>query len=345
MASLYKRKQSPYYWISYKDSEGKWRNKNTEYRIDNPGDRRNAHLAAEEQTLIEKRSRVEQKQTGSEWEGWVLQWVEFKWGHKTTNTPKQYRKHVFKWLRFFKKFGIPGPAQFKREHLADYMTWRKEVGRNTIIQEIKFMKMVLNEAEARGYIIKNPIRSERMEGAKPKAKSVWTRAEIDTVRAALGTPDNKFGWLHVSFMLGYYQASRIGQSVLPISCIDLERKIIHWPDQLVKGSKGFDQAIDPRFLPILKELIAHRQQLGKGTLCDMTSFCSLGWRRFLDSLGFRHLSHHGLRSVWVTRAALAGIPESAAKKFVNHTSSVVHQIYTRITAMDLAPMLEKLSLS
>jgi integrase len=203
--------------------------------------------------------------------------------------------------------------------------------------------MVLNEAEARGYIPKNPIRNERLERNRPKEKSVWTEAEINTVRTALETPALKFGWLHTSFLLGYYQAARIGQSPLPISCIDLERKIIHWPDQLVKGGRGFDQSIDPRFLPILKELIEHRTQQGKTTLCDMTGFASLGWRRFLDGLGFLHLSHHGLRSSWVTKAALAGIPESAAKKFVNHSSSIVHQIYTRITAQDVGPMLERLS--
>jgi hypothetical protein len=75
----------------------------------------------------------------------------------------------------------------------------------------------------------------------------------------------------------------------------------------------------------------------------LTSFASLGWRRFLDGLGFRHLSHHGLRASWITKAALSGIPEAAAKRFVNHGSSAVHAIYQKITAGDLAPMLERLA--
>jgi integrase len=74
-----------------------------------------------------------------------------------------------------------------------------------------------------------------------------------------------------------------------------------------------------------------------GTLPSLRS--SL-WGCFLDELGFKDLVHHGLRATWITRAALAGIPESLAKRFVNHASSQVHAIYQKITATDLMPMLD-----
>jgi hypothetical protein len=47
---------------------------------------------------------------------------------------------------------------------------------------------------------------------------------------------------------------------------------------------------------------------------------------------------------WITRAALGGVPESLAKRFVNHASSQVHAIYQKITATDLMPMLDALAL-
>lgn len=64
------------------------------------------------------------------------------------------------------------------------------------------------------------------------------------------------------------------------------------------------------------------------------------WREFLDTLGLHHLCHHGLRATWITQAALRGIPESLAKRFVNHASTQVHEIYQKITATDLMPMLD-----
>lgn len=41
---------------------------------------------------------------------------------------------------------------------------------------------------------------------------------------------------------------------------------------------------------------------------------------------------------WFARAAIAGIPDAQARRFVNHARALVHQIYQRISAADLAPI-------
>jgi integrase len=84
--------------------------------------------------------------------------------------------------------------------------------------------------------------------------------------------------------------------------------------------------------------------MGKSMLCEIPLLPSVEWRKFLDELGLQHLVHHGLRATWITRAALAGVPESLAKRFVNHASSQVYVIYQKITAIDLMPMLDALAL-
>ena len=68
-------------------------------------------------------------------------------------------------------------------------------------------------------------------------------------------------------------------------------------------------------------------------------------RRFLDGLlskdaGFSEISHHGLRTTWITRAALSEgkITETFAKRFVDHASTEIHEIYQRISATDLSSM-------
>jgi integrase len=150
--------------------------------------------------------------------------------------------------------------------------------------------------------------------------------------------------MHVTFLMGLYQAVRLRQSEIPLSRIDFRRRIIDYPSDKVKGGKGYSQPIDPAFYPMLQELVAHRQSIGKSMLCEIPILPSVEWRRFLDELGLKHLVHHGLRATWITRAALAGVPESLAKRFVNHASSQVHAIYQKITATDLMPMLDALAL-
>jgi integrase len=118
---------------------------------------------------------------------------------------------------------------------------------------------------------------------------------------------------------------------------------IRYPDALVKGRKGFTQPLDERLLPALTEIIAERRRIGALTLCDVPKFgASLAWRALLDKLGFKHLIFHSLRATWVTRAALAGIPESVAQRFSNHGSVEVHRIYQRFQLSDLRFMLKRL---
>jgi hypothetical protein len=99
--------------------------------------------------------------------------------------------------------------------------------------------------------------------------------------------------------------------------------------------------------------LEHRKAQGKQTLCDLPALPSLEWRRFLDGLKSRigdaaepnilDISHHDLRRTWVTAACLAGIPEAAACRFTNHSSSEIHRIYLALTASDMSGMLDRLA--
>jgi hypothetical protein len=57
-------------------------------------------------------------------------------------------------------------------------------------------------------------------------------------------------------------------------------------------------------------------------------------------LAFPRSPHHGLRTAWITRAALSEgkITETFAKRFVDHASTEIHEIYQRISATDLSSM-------
>jgi len=110
----------------------------------------------------------------------------------------------------------------------------------------------------------------------------------------------------------------------------------------MKGGKAFSQPIVDGLKPVLADIVEHRQTHGQKTLADLPQLPSLEWRKFLDSLGLRHLSHHGLRASWVSRAAMAGIPEAVAQRFSNHSSTAVHRVYLKLSTGDMADMLKRL---
>jgi hypothetical protein len=352
MASIYQRADSPFIWIRYKDANGAWKSANTGYRQDNIGDRKQAKQLAKEKSLQEMATKP--VNTGRCWEDWVLPWITARWGNRTNRTPKMYANYFWRFLEYFKENEITQPAALQREHVIGYLEWRKTHGgrrggghRNTAIHEIKFLGQLMDEAITRGYATTNPCRKLHLEKTPPAEKLPWTHEEVEKVLSTLEQRD-RFGWMHVAFLMGRYQAVRLRQSAVPLSGIDFNRRLITYPDEVVKGRRGFSHPIDPDFFPILQELVAHRQAMGKSTLCDIPSEKedppSVQIRQFLDSLGLHHLVHHGLRVTWVTQAALCGFPESLAKRFVNHASTQVHEIYQRITGTDLLPMLDGLAL-
>lgn len=344
MASTYKRADSPFIWIRYKSDSGAWKSANTGYRQDNIGDRKQAELLAKRKSLEEMANKPI-RVASHRWEDWGVTWINGRWGNRSNRTPKMYTNYFWRWLDYFKEINVTQPVGLRREHVINYLEWRKKHGceRNTAIHEIKFLGMLMDEAISRGYACVNPARRLHLEKSAPPEKIAWSEFEVDLVGDTLAER-SKFGWMHVTFLMGLYQAVRLRQSQIPLSRIDFRRRIIDYPSNSVKGGHGYSQPIDPNFYPILQELVSFRHALAESMLCEIPILPSVEWRRFLDELGLKHVVHHGLRATWITRAALGGVSESFAKRFVNHASSQVHAIYQKITATDLMPMLDSLAL-
>ena len=197
----------------------------------------------------------------------------------------------------------------------------------------------MNRAIQLGYATINPCVRMGFKRTEPKAKNPWTDEEIGIVMKAIAFAPQ---WIAVTFLLGLYQAARLRQCMVPIADIDLKNKrITYWKTvdgrPLTKGNKPFTQPIDDRLLPKLREIIAARKAGGHRSLCDLPSAIpSVEWREFLDVCGLPRLVHHGLRVTWITRAAVSGVPMALAKRFVNHGSTSVHEIYQRLYADDIA---------
>lgn len=330
MASTYTRPNSPFISIRYKEG-GKWKSRATQYRKGNLGDERQAKLAAREMSLVEaKQKPVSSSEMFSEW---VPRWLADTYP-ATKHTFTVYSRHWNRLSTFLSERSISTPRQFTYRHIPEYVDWRtKSAGKNTAIHELKFMGVIMNEAVRREFAERNPCVRMGLKKDEAKEKSVWSDEEISAVSAAIHTQPH---WLRCTFVLGLYQAARLRQ-VPRLSGIDFSRMQITY--HTTKGNKPFTHPMDERAKPLLEQLVAERktQDPKAVTLCDIPVNYppSLVWREFLTSLGLDHLSHHGLRVTWITRAAVAGVHMSLAKRFVNHGSTAVHEIYQKLSVSDI----------
>jgi integrase len=349
MASLYKFRGK--WWIRYKQG-GKWKGKATKYKIDNIGDTKAAEKLCAAQTKKEMVDATDKQSPA--WDDWVVQWIERKWGHQKNSTPDRYhrswRRGLRPWLYDSKYHGghaIETPARLTYEKCQGYLGWRLEHNgkRNTAISELKFLGQIVDEAIKRSYCDKNPARRLGLRKDPQKHKDPWPD---ETVKLVYETLDKEmFGtWMHVTFLLGLFQAARLRQCAVPLEAINLNRKTIHYPGSIMKGGeeKAFTQPIDPRLYETLKQIVVLRKSEKKKTLCDIPRFPSIEWKEFLNGLGIHGLSHHGLRATYITKAALAGVPISLTMRFVNHANQEVHRIYQRIGSDDLRVIAERINI-
>jgi integrase len=340
MASLYTRGDT--IWINYKSEDGKWKNKSTGYRQSNPGERRAAEKLRDRVTLRERSQRPMTKPNGG-WI-WVDDWIETAWGASTGTTPQLYQSQWRTLQHWLKEADIPGPVNVTREACLSYPTWREEHhgGRNTAVGELKLFAQILEEGVRRGYCTSNPARKLGLKRAPAAQRRAWTEDELAKVDAHLAKHD-PYGFLRVTYLLGRYQAARLRSCAVPLADIDLERSTIYYREPKGGRKKAFSQPIDKRLLPVLTDIVAHRRAIGATKLCDIPQFPSIEWRHMLDSLGINGVSQHDLRRTWITRAAMANIPESVAMKFSGHSSSTVHQVYQAFSTSDVASMLDRLA--
>jgi len=101
----------------------------------------------------------------------------------------------------------------------------------------------MDEAISRGCASVNPARRLGLEESAPSEKVAWSDFEVDRVAVALAER-SKFGWMHVTFLMGLYQAVRLRQSQIPLSRIDFRRRIIDYPSNRVKGGQGYSQPFE-----------------------------------------------------------------------------------------------------
>ena len=138
MASIYKKQNSPFWFIQFIDADGTRRNKSTGLRADDPGQTVQAR-ALRAQREVKELNRNAGEISGGGWDTWVPQYLE-----RHCESPRTHERYLdaWKWLAFWlQEKHYHSPRAITYRNALEYIDWRttykkktgKTVGRNTAI--------------------------------------------------------------------------------------------------------------------------------------------------------------------------------------------------------------------
>jgi integrase len=329
MATLYERKNSPFWWIKYRDQSGVLVQKSTGYRVWNAIETQHAKVFLFEKRLEEAKL-SEAKKDG--WDGWVLPFLERRYRNKLTFARMRSVWHSME--RYFELNGITSPRQLTYQDCVTYPDWRgKEVTRNHAINEIKTLSVIMGEAVKLGFIKTNPCTKLGLKKDKVRQKPEISTKEEEKIRRALKKEPE---WMRVAFEIAIHQGCRLRETSVAFSDIDLEGETITFD---AKGGNRFTTKLHPELVPLLKSLKARR----KTRTCEIPQMASKFLRKVFDKIGLKHICFHCTRVTVITRLARAGVSMAQAMRFVGHASELIHRVYQRLTCDDLSLCVQALS--
>lgn len=338
-ASVYARKRSPFWWISYWCPRQQKRiHQSTTYRRDQAQGKRRALDLANEKSKFADADKSEKGQ--DRWERWVEDFLLQRYpGENRKKTRIRMLTGWKQWREFLDDSGIRIPRVLTYEHVLAFVKWRssqvkpssgKVVSKNTALCDVRIMAVVMREACRRGHADGNPCDRLGITKDPAKEKPEMTDAEIDKIRAALKSRPE---WMQVGFEIAIHQGCRLTETAVPWNRIDFANDSITF---VAKGRNGkpheFTTKIHPGLKPQLLTL-KNKYPESKAT-CSMPSMAAKEWHFFFQEIGLPHLCFHCTRVTVVTRMARAGIPIQQAMAYVGHASEIIHKVYQRLKAAD-----------
>ncbi len=334
VASLRKYRRSPYWYLRYRDLEtGRWCEEATKLRHGDAKETREARRLAEKYSV--KEAQVAPDNSG-EFRAWVWDYIGSH--YQNANTHKRMKaawETVSEWLNLR---NLQHPRQIRYEHAQDFMLWRKATAmHNTARLELKFFSFVLNEAIRREYCERNALAQAKIERQAPPEKPELSDAML--IRARQGFA-NEASWMGIVFEVMAHIGCRFGESSIPTERIDFEKMILWVEDSKRKWSdpkKLFPVPMTGQLKQVLLPL-----RTGDRIVPRLTGEMNQRFNAVLKrAVG---TTSHSLRVSFISRCHRAGLTEQQAMRLVNHSSRLVHRIYSRLNVEDARRAMEKVPL-
>jgi len=327
MAAIYRKRNSPFWFIQFIDADGSRRNRSTGLRADSPGETVKAR-ALRAQCEAKELNRNAGEINGGGWDTWVPQYLE-----RHCESPRTHERYLdaWKWLAFWLQEKLyHSPRAITYRNALEYIDWRttykkksgNRVGRNTAIMELKLLAMILGEAVRLGHADANPLMSMKLKRDKAAKKPELTDSEISEIREAL---QSEPGWMQTAFDISLHTGCRLRETQIPINCIDFAEKKITFPSPKGGEERAFSVPMPTALRPLFERVLKAKQKF----TVEFPFQPSRRWQQFFIKINKPHLCFHCLRVTYVNRLRRAGVPRDSAMRMVNHASELVHQIYQR----------------
>jgi hypothetical protein len=350
MAALIKKPNTSYWFLRYRDLDtGAWRSKSTGCRHDSDIETRKAQRMCDEATTKENRiteNRPKGQRDNPAFNVWVPGFMESHFKTRAAGTARRFH-HAWQRVRIFLgEFNIVYPTQIRYRHADMYMKWRtaeadEQAGHNTALLELKFLSQLMNEAMRREFILGNPIARLGIKKAYQPEKPELTNAEIMALRKAFHKGRHS-PWMATAFEISLYTGCRFQEAQIPMENIDFDRNRI-----MLRDSKRADD--DPRkywtvpIHPDLKPTLLALRDAGAKETCDLRP---RDRNRRINQVFHKHANatFHSLRVTFITRCQRAGLSQADTMRLVNHSTALVHRIYSRMNCDDAQNALAKVLL-
>jgi len=363
VASLVKKEGSRYWFVAYRDAQGKQHRKSTQTT-----DRKKALRIAETYESLAQRKvkphRVRETIAAicrevygedvpsATVREFIDEWLKTKEPEIARSTFLNYSNSASKFLHYLGPAADGDISTVRKASIAGFRNHLQlTVSTTTTNLDLKVIKSVFRSAKADGYLLDNP--AEFVETVR-RSKGVVRRAfTIDELRSIIEAADDETASL-VRF--GLYTGQRLGDvAALTWSNVDLERGIIRFATQ-----KTSRIAVIPIAEPLRAHILSlpvsddpraplHPKSFGKPTNELSNRFIDL-----LAAIGLRRpvlrkrtgrgpkgrrtcseVSFHSLRHTAVTLLKDAGVPQAVVQELIGHDSARVSAAYTHVGLQSL----------
>ena len=325
MAFLRKTPKSRFWVLKFRDLEtGRWREESTRFLIADSKETRRAQRLAEEAS----RREAQLAPVSGSFTEWAPAYLAEHFAN--VRSRKRYELAWARCVEFMRLRNLRHPADIRYEHAADFMSWRKAAGasHNTARLELKLFSFVMQEALRRELTTKNPLALAKIARTAPRPKKELTSADFAAARAAFSA---RAPWMRTVFEICAHLGCRFNEAEFGHADVDFKEKIIWLIDS--KRKEG-----DPRrryAVPMPAPLAKHLASVFKKR--DRTSGRLTGdQNRVFNSILKKATgaTSHSLRVSFVTRCHRAGLSESQAMRLVNHSTRLVHAVYSKLNLSD-----------
>lgn len=374
MAHFFKQNKSPYYYISYVDSNGKRQRHATRFYHDRNAfeesiskiikgyaiagraaaisarwkkEQTNAELYRLDMAAKEKRV-ILSGGKAAQWDNWVPNFIRRRWNHEKTFND------AIRWWAFFHADvlipqGIEHPAELTVEAwdicVDELKRLKPKICIQTINNHCSKMRIIMHEAVKREYCSINPLVDFKVHGqSRKKIRYPFDDGEIDAIWSELNAPIRSHckgsrapwpRWMARTFALGLYHGARIQATRMHAHQINLNRGYVVFKE---KGYANHEVPIMPSARPFFEEIVHEGSNALDVSQWSMTA----NFSRLFKSIGLEQHTFHDTRRTCITRMALVGIPEQLARRYVNHASSLVHEVYIKIQPEEIVKVAQGL---